>query len=165
MKLQTDISRPIYSTNGNYRTVLNIMNDVATSQANGRIMSEICKNLNVRGDLSGLIDFCAFLYAACPFVPHIGKQDVRTLNAMMADKRGNCVEYTTAIASFCKRFGLPCTIRAVSFSSPTAYSHVFPVVDGLPFDLVIGQEYPEKDNVMKLGETKKYRYFTDLKAN
>jgi hypothetical protein len=164
MQLPTDKSSPVYSTDGDYRKVLRLMRAVALAQSNGRLLPDVLRAINAGPDLDGLVKFCAFLYVNCPFVPHLGKQDVRTLNAMLADRRGNCVEYTTAIGSFCAAAGIPCTFRSVSFSTPRAFTHVFPLVEGMPFDLVIGQEPPNKNFVMNLGTTKNYRYFSDLKV-
>lgn len=165
MNLPTDRSKPVYSVEGDYITTLRLMRDVARGQANGRLMNELIDRLKLTPDFDGLVRFCGFLYMNCPFVPHIGEQHVRTLNAMLADRRGNCVEYTTAIGTFCVAADLPCVFRSVSFTTPRAYVHVFPLVDGLPFDLVIGQELPDKNFVMNLGRTKPFRYFTDVTVN
>jgi hypothetical protein len=79
---------------------------------------------------------------------------------MLSDKRANCVEYSTAIASFCIKYSLPCEFLAVGFDpgKPEMITHVFCLVENLPFDLVLGQEPPDKNFVMNLGQTKKPVY-------
>jgi hypothetical protein len=136
------------------------MKQVARHDAKGRNLQIIKNKIGATNNLAGLVKFCTFLYENAPFVPHTRGQQIRTLNAILSDRRANCVEYTTAIGAFCLSAGLPCEFVAASFSSPGAFTHIFPVVNGLPFDLCIGQEFPEKNNIMVLGETKKPSYIS-----
>jgi len=154
-------SREIYSTNGNYLTTIDLMQEVARRDAVGQNLQRIKNKIGAKNNLTGLIRFCSFLRQVAPFVPHISGQQIRTLNGVLTDRRANCVEYTTAIGSFCLSAGLPCQFVAASFSKPGAFTHIFPVVCGVPFDLCMGQEFNQnKKNEIILGDTVKPLYIS-----
>lgn len=158
------MSKSFYSINGNYEDVMQIMTDIARQQAQTDLFTNIVIHANITPDVYGLIRFCQFIRKNCPYVPHIGRQEVRTINAMLTDQRGNCVEYTTALCSLCIYMGWPVVIRAVSFGQPNEITHVFPLIYGIPVDLNIGQENDEKTDQAEifLGETKNYAHYCDL---
>jgi len=74
-------------------------------------------------------------------------QIIRTPYAAIRDKRANCVDYTVMLAAIARACGLPVTIRIVKFSPDKNFSHVYPIINGVPVDLVIGQDQTGKDNI------------------
>lgn len=82
-----------------------------------------------------------FAYDVAFFEPDTPKaQTIKTPRRTMEDARANCVDYTVLIGSICAAMGLPVTIRIVQFQGAKNYGHVFPVVAGVPLDVVPGQD-------------------------
>jgi len=80
-----------------------------------------------------------FAYDVAFFEPDAQNQIIRTPRRTMEDARANCVDYTVLIGAICRAMGQPVTIRIVQFDGAKNYGHVFPVVNGVPLDVVPGQ--------------------------
>lgn len=66
--------------------------------------------------------------------PH--RQLIRTPRRSLIDKRGNCVDYTVFICSVARALGMVCVVRIVRFPGEAQYTHVYPLVNGVPVDVV-----------------------------
>lgn len=82
-----------------------------------------------------------FAYDVAFFEPDTNqKQTIKTPRRTMQDARANCVDYTVLIGAICHAMDLPVTIRIVQFQGAKNYGHVFPLVNGVPLDVVPGQD-------------------------
>lgn len=78
-------------------------------------------------------------YHSVNFEPDTVNQRIRTPRRTITDRRGNCVDLTVLIASIAYGMGLPVTIRIVKLPGRQQFTHVYPLVNGIPVDCVIGQ--------------------------
>jgi len=98
------------------------------------------------------------IYECVYFEPDPPKtQVIRTPHAVLRDERANCVDYTVILAAVAKALGLPVTIRIVKFSPDKNFSHVYPIIDGVPVDLVIGQDQTGKEYLQR--QNKNFDHF------
>ena len=95
---------------------------------------------------------------------HPQKQVIRSAYRTLADRTGNCVDYSVLIGAFLIRMGIPFYFRMISQDSSRNYSHIYVVLaDGTPFDLVRGKEFKEMQG--QLGLQLPYYNKYDLKVN
>jgi hypothetical protein len=86
-------------------------------------------------------NFCLLVYKAAYFQPDLpSSQTIRTLRRLIIDGCGNCVDYTTAIASLAVAAKIPVTLALVQLPGQTDFGHVFPIIDGIIADVVPGQK-------------------------
>lgn len=98
-------------------------------------------------------------YNAAYFYPDKhGIQDLRTPQALVRDGKANCVDYSIFIASIANAAGLPVVLRIAQLPGQDNFGHVYPIVYGVPMDVVIGQredgtEYLHRNayNLPKIG--------------
>jgi len=67
-------------------------------------------------------------------------QIIKTPRAALRTERGNCVDYTVFLGSIAKRGGLDVVIRIVKLPGQNNFGHVYPIINGIPVDLVPGQD-------------------------
>lgn len=68
-------------------------------------------------------------------------QLIRTPARLLKDGKGNCVDFTTFIAALAKRNGWPLSYRVTHGSE---FSHIYPLVDGVPVDLAFALLKPDE---------------------
>jgi hypothetical protein len=85
-------------------------------------------------------ELAALAYTSMKFSPDIKHQVLRTPARSLADGLANCVDYTIFIGSIAHVLGLPVVVRIARFHGKDVFTHVYPIVDGIPMDMVIGQE-------------------------
>lgn len=85
-------------------------------------------------------ELAALAYTSMKFSPDIKHQVLRTPAKSLADGLANCVDYTIFIGSIAHVLGLPVVVRIARFEGMPVFTHVYPIVDGVPMDMVIGQE-------------------------
>lgn len=122
------------------------------------ICSLILEDSKTTGDF--LRSVANFAYYNCYFEPDPPKtQVIRTPRACLRDQRANCVDYTVLIGAICAACGLPVTIRAVQLPGQNNYGHVYPVVNGVPLDIVPQQDQTGNEvNTRAQGSTPVYGY-------
>lgn len=149
----------------------------------GEFMATLCRQLSLEDPLTqklsaivrqdparNLPRLVQEIYASIFFVPDpITKQILRTPEASIRENAGNCVDYTIILGSICHCAGLPVTIRLVKFQPDTDFVHVYPIINGVPIDLVIGQRQDgtektsrQNKNFDHLGEQVKSFAFFDI---
>lgn len=67
-------------------------------------------------------------------------QIIKTPAATMRTERANCVDYTVLLGAVARRGGLSVVIRAVQLPGQASLGHVYPIINGIPIDLVQGQD-------------------------
>lgn len=124
-----------------------------TARQVGEYMATLCRQLAASDNLTraaaqfirqaperNFNRFIQSVYESVFFVPDpLKKQILRTPQASLRDGAGNCVDYTIFLGAVCHAAGLPVVIRLVKFKPDTDFVHVYPVINGVPVDLVIGQ--------------------------
>lgn len=85
-------------------------------------------------------ELAALAWTSATFERDTTDQILRTPQRLIADKKANCVDYTIFIASIAKVLGLPVVIRIARFSGYEVFTHVYPIIDGVVMDMVLGQE-------------------------
>lgn len=79
---------------------------------------------------------CNFAFNAATFEPDTdGIQVIKTPAATLRTRRGNCVDYTVLIGAIAKAANIPIIIKVVAIGGNN-FGHVYPVVNGLPCDVV-----------------------------
>ena len=67
-------------------------------------------------------------------------QIIKTPRATIRTERGNCVDYTVLLGAVAKRGGLNVVVRIVKLPGQNNFGHVYPIINGVPVDLVPGQD-------------------------
>lgn len=67
-------------------------------------------------------------------------QIIKTPSAVIRTERANCVDYTVLLGALAAYGGLHVIIRAVQLPGQATLGHVYPIINGLPIDLVQGQD-------------------------
>jgi hypothetical protein len=82
------------------------------------------------------------VYEPCPE----NTQTVRTIENMLRTGQGNCVNYSTMIASILLLMNVPFFFRTVSYQNPREYDHIYIVTkSGIVLDPVQGQKQDGTD--------------------
>ena len=82
-----------------------------------------------------------YAFKAAYFEPDTDTQTIRTPRRVLTDKKANCVDYTVFICAVARRFLRPDKVKfEIVDLDGTGYTHVRPIIDGRPVDVVPGQE-------------------------
>jgi hypothetical protein len=82
------------------------------------------------------------LYQPCPD----NNQSLRTVENMLREGNGNCVNYSTMLASILLLMNVPFFFRTVAYSNPRSYDHIYIVTkSGIVLDPVQGQKQDGTD--------------------
>ena len=117
---------------------------IIDSALNDNFVHSLINNLRLDRDLNGLVKVAELFYVNSSFEPDgPDLQTVRSPRRILKDKKGNCVDFSTAMGSFGVAMNLPTAlvICATDPDYPDNYNHVFTVINGIPFDLVINQDH------------------------
>lgn len=136
--------RKLIQANGNQFDTVKIMRQLILELAfSDSFVNNIIKKLQLAPNLNGLGKAAEFLYINTSFEPDGPElQTIRTPRRSLKDGRANCVDYSTAIASLGVAMNLPTALVMCSTdpNEPKNFNHIFALVDGVPFDLVINQD-------------------------
>lgn len=113
-----------------------------------------------------------YFYKLAPFQPDpMNQQNIKTVSRLLRDRRANCVQYTVAIGAVMLAAGYPVTIRTVAYTRPEVQEHVYPVVNGLPIDVVPGQRqggdehlFRKLDSLVQIGQELPYLSSSNTKV-
>jgi transglutaminase-like putative cysteine protease len=96
---------------------------------------------------------CNFAYNAATFEPdQEGKQVLKTPAALLREKKGNCVDYTILISALAHAAQIPAIIKVVAVKNSKDFGHVYPVINGLPCDVVPYQRQDGTEHLYRTGE-------------
>lgn len=114
-------------------------------------------------------ELAALAYTSMKFSPDVKHQVLRTPARALADGLANCVDYTIFIGSIANVLGLPVIVRIARFKEFPVFTHVYPIVDGIAMDMVIGQEngqreYPFVGMEVEAEETKDFYLYHNEKT-
>lgn len=87
-----------------------------------------------------LPDALAFVaYKLAYYEPDTVKQTIRTPDRVLDDSAANCVDYTVVICCAALHFSKDVGFELASYG-PGDFSHVYPVIEGVPVDVVPFQD-------------------------
>jgi len=164
----------IFNSGGTVADVVEIVKAVAKESQSDPFFRSVVRDIHkhFKDPEDALYMFCQLLHTNAPFESDPpGHQRIRSPRRLFFDERGNCIDYSTAILAFCEFWNIPCILRIVSWSNDSPLSHIYPVINGVPYDLVQGQsekgdEYLKlsDERVMIIGEEKPYARNVDINA-
>jgi transglutaminase-like putative cysteine protease len=95
---------------------------------------------------------CNFAYNAATFEPdQVGRQVLKTPYALLREKKGNCVDYTILISALAIAANIPAIIKVVAVHNSKDFGHVYPIINGLPCDVVPYQRQDGKEHLYRTG--------------
>jgi transglutaminase-like putative cysteine protease len=96
---------------------------------------------------------CNFAYNSATFEPDPeGVQVIKTPAALLRSKKGNCVDYTVLLCALAKAADIPAIIKVVAVGDSENYGHVYPVINGLPCDVVPYQRQDGLEHLYRTGQ-------------
>jgi len=95
-----------------------------------------------------------YFFKIATFEPDpISTQRLKTINRLIRDGRANCVQYTIAIGAVFLALNRPVTIRTVAYKNARQFDHVYPIINGIACDVVIGQRQGGDEHLFrKIGQ-------------
>jgi transglutaminase-like putative cysteine protease len=115
-----------------------------------QLAAELC--INKEQPYFSAFRLCNFAYNAATFEPdEAGKQVLKTPAALLREKKGNCVDYTILISALAIAAGIPAIIKVVAVHNSKDFGHVYPIINGLPCDVVPYQRQDGKEHLYRQG--------------
>jgi len=137
--------RKLVKAQGNQFDTVKIMRRLILESAfSDSFVNNLINKLQLEPNLNGMAKAAEFFYLNTFFDPDGPElQTIRSPRRSLKDKRANCVDYSTAISSIAVAMNLPAALVMCSTdpSQPENYNHIFALIDGVPFDLVINQDH------------------------
>jgi hypothetical protein len=137
--------RKLLKSNGNQFDTVKFMKRIILECAYGdSFINNLVNNLQLSRDLNGMAKAANFFYTNTQFDPDSPDlQTIRTPRRSLIDQKANCVDYSTAMGAVGVALNLPTALVMCSTdpNDPKNYNHIFALVNGVPFDLVINQDH------------------------
>ena len=138
----------------NVREIAETMRELALIESKKLYIQELASNLCITNKEPYFTAFrlCNFAYNAATFEPDApGKQVLKTPAATLREKKGNCVDYTILISALALAAKIPAIIKVVAVNNSKDFGHVYPVINGLPCDVVPYQRQDGKEHLYRTG--------------
>ena len=138
----------------NVNEIAAAMREVALIESQKPYIKELAEKLciNKREPYFTAFRLCNFAYNAATFEPdEEGKQVLKTPAALLREKKGNCVDYTILISALAIAANVPAIIKVVAVKNSKDFGHVYPVINGLPCDVVPYQRQDGKEHLYRKG--------------
>ena len=142
------------ATQANVKQIAETMRQVALIESKKPYIQELAAKLciNKNEPYYSAFRLCNFAYNAATFEPdEAGKQVLKTPAALLREKKGNCVDYTILIAALAIAADIPAIIKVVAVHNEKEFGHVYPVINGLPCDVVPYQRQDGKEHLFRQG--------------
>lgn len=142
------------ATQSNVKQIAEAMREVATIESKKPYIQELAARLciNKQEPYYSAFRLCNFAYNAATFEPdEAGKQVLKTPAALLREKKGNCVDYTILITALAIAADIPAIIKVVAVHDSKDFGHVYPVINGLPCDVVPYQRQDGKEHLFRQG--------------
>lgn len=158
--LMKNLKIPQYNTSvqlaqrANVKQIAEAMREVAILESKKpyvqQLASKLCINKNE--PYFSAFRLCNFAYNAATFEPDAeGIQVLKTPAALLREKKGNCVDYTILISSLALAANVPAIIKVVAVKDNKDFGHVYPVINGIPCDVVPYQRQDGKEHLYRTG--------------
>lgn len=138
----------------NVKETAAIMRDVAIQESKKAYIQNLVKQLSISNFEPYYTAFklCNFAFNGATFEPDPeGVQVIKTPAALLRSGKGNCVDYTVLICSLAKAADIPAIIKVVAIGDSNNYGHVYPVINGLPCDVVPYQRQDGLEHLYRTG--------------
>lgn len=142
------------SESANVKEIADAMREVAIIESKKPYIQDLAKKLCITKQEPFYTAFrlCNFAYNAATFEPDApGKQVLKTPAALMREGKGNCVHYTILISALANAANIPAIIKVVAVGDSKDFGHVYPVINGLPCDVVPYQRQDGKEHLYRTG--------------
>lgn len=155
-----NIKIPQYNTTvqltqrANVKEIAAAMREVALVESKKPYIIELAQKLciNKKEPYFTAFRLCNFAYNAATFEPdEEGKQVLKTPAALIREKKGNCVDYTILISALAIAANIPAIIKVVAVKKSKDFGHVYPIINGLPCDVVPFQRQDGKEHLYRTG--------------
>lgn len=158
------LGRPYHSktitSNGDQFTTVAVIKNVVNESQEDSFIQNIVNLYKITPDLQGIEKLFNIIFFNTFFLPDPEhEQFVRSPRRLFIDRVGNCVDYSTCIAAFCKYLKIPCSliIAATDPEQPKNFNHIYcKLFFSLPVDLVLGQDPNGNEKFKKKHERKNY---------
>jgi transglutaminase-like putative cysteine protease len=142
------------SENANVREIARAMREMAIIESQKPYVQELANKLliNKKEPYFSAFRLCNFAYNAATFEPDkVGEQVLKTPAATLREKKGNCVDYTILISALAIAANIPAIIKVVAVNDNKEFGHVYPIINGLPCDVVPYQRQDGKEHLYRTG--------------
>jgi len=143
------------ATRANVNEIAEAMRKVAIIESQKPYIKELAEKLCINNSepYRTAFQLCNFAYNAATFEPdQEGKQVLKTPAALLREKKGNCVDYTILISALAHAAQIPAIIKVVAVKNSKDFGHVYPVINGLPCDVVPYQRQDGTEHLYRTGE-------------
>lgn len=130
------------------------MRDVALQESQKPYIKKLVRELCISNAEPYYTAFklCNFAYNSATFEPDPeGVQVIKTPAALLRTGKGNCVDYTVLLCTLAKAADIPAIIKVVAIGDSENYGHVYPVINGLPCDVVPYQRQDGLEHLYRTG--------------
>jgi transglutaminase-like putative cysteine protease len=131
-----------------------VMRDVALQESEKPYIKKLVQKLSINNKEPYYTAFklCNFAYNSATFEPDPeGLQVIKTPAALIRSGKGNCVDYTVLMCALAKAADIPAIIKVVAIGDSANFGHVYPVINGLPCDVVPYQRQDGKEHLYRTG--------------
>lgn len=128
---------------GNNHKTLETIDEVARSEKDHEFIQRAIERYHLDNSRDSIKRMFDAVYRLVRFYPDPEQtQYVRTVNRMLKDLRGNCVDYTVMLSAFLRAMNVPHVIRMVRTEEDiSGYNHIYvTLLDGTPLDPVMNQD-------------------------
>ena len=130
------------------------MRDIAVQESQKPYIKQLVRKLSISNSEPYYTAFklCNFAYNGATFEPDPdGVQVIKTPAATLRFGKGNCVDYTVLMCSLAKAADIPAIIKVVAIGDSANFGHVYPVINGLPCDVVPYQRQDGLEHLYRTG--------------
>ena len=131
-----------------------VMRDVVLQESEKPYIQKLVQKLSINNKEPYYTAFklCNFAYNGATFEPDPqGIQVIKTPAALLRSGKGNCVDYTVLMCTLAKAADIPAIIKVVAIGDSENYGHVYPVINGLPCDVVPYQRQDGLEHLYRTG--------------
>lgn len=130
------------------------MRDIALQESQKPYVKNLAQKMSISNSEPYYTAFkmCNFAYNSATFEPDPeGVQVIKTPAATLRTKKANCVDYTVLLCALAKAANIPSIIKVVAVGNSENFGHVYPVINGLPCDVVPYQRQDGTEHLYRTG--------------
>ena len=108
--------------NGDQRKTLKLINAAAEKGKDHIFVTDTIKEYGIKPTRKSIERLFRALHRIIPFEPDPDQEQwVRTVNRIVKDQKGNCVDYTTIMSAFLRKLKVPHRIRMAEYPDQARY--------------------------------------------
>lgn len=136
------------------KEIAHAMRDIAIIESKKQYVCNLAKKLCISPaePMYSAFRLCNFAYQAATFEPdQAGVQVLKTPAALLREGKGNCVDYTILISAIALAANIPAIIKVVAIKGTDDFGHVYPIINGVPCDVVPYQRQDGLEHLFRTG--------------